>query len=180
VATDSGLPAPELAGIARVKSAKSNRRQVRQLPHPPLRQAQALPNVPDITTNKELRDRAILAVLLGCALRRSAAAALTDGRSSGGFTPEATVAARDVNAPELSMVMLPVLLTVRVIAAEVFPHFAPVSPPPCAHPPRCQRNRPQDTQNPAHGYSLLLRNLAVNRLAVPHVPHAARRRFFRR
>ena len=39
-----------------------------------------------------------------CALCRSAAAAaLTDGRYSGGFKPEATVAARRANPPELSV-----------------------------------------------------------------------------
>ena len=37
------------------------------------------------------------------ALRRSEVAALSDGRCSGGFTPEATVAARRANAPELSV-----------------------------------------------------------------------------
>jgi len=42
-------------------------------------------------------------VLLGRALRRSAVAALTDGRQSGGFTMEATVAARHANAPEVSV-----------------------------------------------------------------------------
>ena len=40
-------------------------------------QAQTLLNAPDITTLKGLRDRAILAVLLGCGLRRSEAANLT-------------------------------------------------------------------------------------------------------
>lgn len=42
-----------------------------------LAQAQALLNAPDISTLKGLRDRAILAVLLGCGLRRTEAAGLT-------------------------------------------------------------------------------------------------------
>jgi hypothetical protein len=75
-ATDNGLLAPELAaGIQRVKSAKSI--GVRMGNWLSLKQAQALLNVPDITTTKGLRDRAIIAVLLGCALRRSEVAALT-------------------------------------------------------------------------------------------------------
>jgi len=41
------------------------------------KQAQALLNTPDAITNKGLRDRAILAVLLGCGRRRSEVAALT-------------------------------------------------------------------------------------------------------
>jgi hypothetical protein len=44
-----------------------------------------------------------MAVLLGFALRRSAVAALTEGRCSGAFAPEATVAARRANTPELSL-----------------------------------------------------------------------------
>jgi len=58
-------------------------------------------NAPDIATTNGLRDRAIIAVVLGCALRRCAVAARTDGRCSGAFTPEATVAAQHANTPEL-------------------------------------------------------------------------------
>ena len=75
-AADNGLLAPELAaGISRVKSAKSTGIRVGNWLS--LRQAQALLSAPDATTVKGLRDRAILAVLLGCGLRRSEAAALT-------------------------------------------------------------------------------------------------------
>jgi len=75
-ASDNGLLAPELAaGIARVKSAKSVGIRVGNWLS--LRQAQALLSAPDIATMKGLRDRAILAVLLGCGLRRSEVAALT-------------------------------------------------------------------------------------------------------
>src|SRR5882762_7584675 len=75
-ASDNGLIAPELAaGIARVKSAKSVGIRVGNWLS--LRQAQALLSAPDIATMKGLRDRAILAVLLGCGLRRSEVAALT-------------------------------------------------------------------------------------------------------
>jgi len=77
-AADNGLLAPELAaGIARVKSAKSVGIRVGNWLS--LRQAQALLSAPDIATVKGLRDRAILAVLLGCGLRRSEVAALTVG-----------------------------------------------------------------------------------------------------
>src|SRR5689334_2840766 len=77
-AADNGLLAPELAaGIARVKSAKSIGIRVGNWLS--LRQAQTLLNTPDAGTVKALRDRAILAVLLGCGLRRSEVAALTIG-----------------------------------------------------------------------------------------------------
>src|SRR5271154_2164407 len=75
-AADNGLLAPELAaGITRVKSVKST--GIRVGNWLTLRQAQALLSTPDIATVKGLRDRAILAVLLGCGLRRSEVAALT-------------------------------------------------------------------------------------------------------
>jgi site-specific recombinase XerD len=74
-AADNGLLAPELAaGIARVKSAKSIGIRVGNWLS--LREAQMLLNAPDASTVKGLRDRAILAVLLGCGLRRSEVAAL--------------------------------------------------------------------------------------------------------
>ena len=69
-AADNGLLAPELAaGVARAKSAKSVGIRVGNWLSLP--QAQALLSAPDIATEKGLRDRAILAVLLGCGLRRS-------------------------------------------------------------------------------------------------------------
>src|SRR5213594_92203 len=75
-AADNGLLAPELAaGIARVKSAKSV--GIRTGNWLSARQAQTLLNAPDIATLRGLRDRAILAVLLGCGLRRSEVATLT-------------------------------------------------------------------------------------------------------
>src|SRR6266849_6504425 len=75
-AADNGLLAPELAvGISRVRSAKTQGIRVGNWLS--LRQAQALLSAPDITTLRGLRDRAILAVLLGCGLRRSEVAALT-------------------------------------------------------------------------------------------------------
>jgi integrase len=73
---DNGLLAPEPAnGITRVKGVAS--KGVRLGNWLTARQAQALLDAPDATTNKGLRDRAILAVLLGCRLRRSEVAALT-------------------------------------------------------------------------------------------------------
>jgi len=75
-AMDNGLLAPELAaGIQRVKSAKTL--GVRTGNWLNTKQAQALLNAPDISRLIGLRDRAIIAVLLGCALRRFEAAELT-------------------------------------------------------------------------------------------------------
>lgn len=77
-AADNGLLAPELAaGICRIKGVAS--KGVRTGNWLSIRQAQNLLNAPDATTAKGLRDRAILAVLLGCGLRRSEVAALTMG-----------------------------------------------------------------------------------------------------
>jgi len=75
-AADNGLLAPELAaGITRVKGVAS--KGVRVGNWLSLQQAQRLLNTPDISTKKGLRDRAMLATLLGCGLRRSEVAALT-------------------------------------------------------------------------------------------------------
>src|SRR3981081_1428741 len=75
-AADNGLLAPELAaGITRIKGVRA--KGVRLGNWLSMRQAQALLNAPDTTTTKGLRDGAILAVLLGCGLRRSEVAALT-------------------------------------------------------------------------------------------------------
>ena len=75
-ASDNGLLAPALAaGIARIKGVRAQ--GVRTGNWLTLRQAQALLSAPDIETAKGLRDRAILAVLLGFGLRRSEVAALT-------------------------------------------------------------------------------------------------------
>jgi site-specific recombinase XerD len=75
-AADNGLIAHELAAsIARVKSVKSTGIRVGNWLS--LRQAQALLSAPDVSTIQGMRDRAILAVLLGCGLRRSEVAALT-------------------------------------------------------------------------------------------------------
>src|SRR5580693_705945 len=69
-AADNGLLAADMAaGIARVRSAKSV--DIRMGNWLSVRQAQGLLNAPDVSTVRGLRDRAILAVLLGCGLRRS-------------------------------------------------------------------------------------------------------------
>src|ERR1700693_4529456 len=75
-AADNGLLAPELAaGITRIKGVKA--KGVRVGNWLSIRQAQTLLNAPDVSTKKGLRDRAMLAILLGCGLRRSEVAALT-------------------------------------------------------------------------------------------------------
>src|ERR1022692_3797328 len=75
-AADNGLLSPELAaGITRVKGVAS--KGVRVGNWLSLQQAQKLLNTPDASTKKGLRDRAMLATLLGCGLRRSELAALT-------------------------------------------------------------------------------------------------------
>ena len=75
-AADNGLIDPLLAnGIKAVKGIKSA--GVRSGNWLTREQAQTLLNAPDIDSIKGLRDRAILAVLIGCGLRRSEAAALT-------------------------------------------------------------------------------------------------------
>jgi site-specific recombinase XerD len=75
-AADNGLLAPELAnGITRVKGVAS--KGIRLGNWLSIQQAQKLLSTPDATTTKGLRDGAILAVLLGCGLRRSEVAALT-------------------------------------------------------------------------------------------------------
>src|SRR5580704_16172752 len=74
-AADNGLLAPELAaGITRVKGVAS--RGIRVGNWLSLQQAQRLLNAPEVSTKKGLRDRAMLAILLGCGLRRSEVAAL--------------------------------------------------------------------------------------------------------
>src|SRR4051812_33600841 len=75
-AADNGLLAPELAaGITRIKGVKMN--GVRVGNWLSVQQSQTLLNTPDVTTKRGLRDRAMLAILLGCGLRRSEVANLT-------------------------------------------------------------------------------------------------------
>jgi site-specific recombinase XerD len=69
-AADTGLLSPELAaGIRRVKGAKKVGVRLGNWLTPD--QAKALLNAPDIEKVRGKRDRAMLAVLLGCGLRRS-------------------------------------------------------------------------------------------------------------
>jgi len=75
-AADNGaLPEAVANGIRRVPGVR--REGTRAGNWLTLAQAQALLNAPDASTLKGLRDRAILAVLLGCGLRRTEAAGLT-------------------------------------------------------------------------------------------------------
>jgi len=75
-AADSGLLSPELAaGIRRVKSAKAL--GVRLGNWLTVNQAKALLDVPDVRLIRGKRDRAILALLVGCGLRRSELVQLT-------------------------------------------------------------------------------------------------------
>jgi len=75
-AADNGLVAPEVASaISRVKGISA--RGVRTGNWLSLQQAQALLNAPDSITKKGVRDRAMLAVLIGCGLRRSEVASMT-------------------------------------------------------------------------------------------------------
>jgi site-specific recombinase XerD len=78
-AADSGLLSPDLAaGIRRVKGAK--RLGVRLGNWVTATQARALWQVPDPSTLKGKRDRALLGILLGCGLRRREAAELEFAR----------------------------------------------------------------------------------------------------
>jgi site-specific recombinase XerD len=75
-AADNNLMAPELtAGIGRVKGIK--REGVRTGNWMTVHQAEKLINAPDADTLKGKRDRALLAVLIGCGLRREETAVLT-------------------------------------------------------------------------------------------------------
>ena len=84
-AADNGLLAPELAtGITRVKGVAA--KGIRLGNWLSIQQAQKLLNAPEATTPKGVRDRAILAVLLGCGLRRSEVAALDSNSVAAGLS----------------------------------------------------------------------------------------------
>jgi site-specific recombinase XerD len=75
-AADNGLMATELAsGVGRVKGVK--REGIRTGNWLTVGQAEELVNAPDSDTLKGKRDRALLAILIGCGLRREEAATLT-------------------------------------------------------------------------------------------------------
>ena len=74
-AADSGLLSPELAaGIRRVKGGQETRCALRKLAD--RRSCRSLLRAPDKQTLKGRRDGAILAILLGCGLRRAEVAEL--------------------------------------------------------------------------------------------------------
>ncbi|MCP4541605.1 MAG: tyrosine-type recombinase/integrase [Chloroflexi bacterium] len=78
-AADNGLVDQTLAnGIKAVKGVKTA--GVRAGNWLTKEQAQTLINAPNVETLKGLRDRAILALLIGCGLRRSEAAGISDGQ----------------------------------------------------------------------------------------------------
>jgi site-specific recombinase XerD len=75
-AADNGLLAPEIvAGIAKVRGARQA--GVRAGNWLTREQAEQLLHLPDVTTLKGRRDQALLALFIGCGLRRSELAALT-------------------------------------------------------------------------------------------------------
>jgi integrase len=77
-ASDNGLIDLQLAtGISKVKGVKTAGTRIGTWLDE--KQAQQLLDAPDVRTLKGVRDQAILAVLLGCGLRRAEAAALTFG-----------------------------------------------------------------------------------------------------
>ena len=74
-AADNGLLAPEqAAGTTRIKGVRV--KGVRVGNWLSLQQSQTLLNTPDVSTKRGLRDRVMLAILLGCGLRRRVTRAL--------------------------------------------------------------------------------------------------------